>query len=83
MVYRFYGQACSGHYMDESCHVWATICAKQCNKTLLHTHLFVQHMFLLESGLHNTVYMLVTYAGLCGSQHLAGPITQNFRGTAF
>ena len=27
---------------------------------------------LLGPGMHNTVYMLVTYAGMCGSQHLAG-----------
>ena len=45
MVYRFYGQACSGPCMGEICHVWATICTNSCKRTLLHVHLFVQHMF--------------------------------------
>ncbi len=48
MVYRGYGQACSGPCLGESCNVWATSFTKQCNRSLSHMHLYVQK--LLSAG---------------------------------
>jgi len=64
MVYRFYGQACSGPCIGESCHFWATIRTKQCNRTFFIRMHSLNTRLPLGSGMYSTVRMLLTHAGL-------------------